>query len=79
MAEAPAITRANRAFLGRAVRYLVGECGIRQFLDIATDIPAAGNVHEVAAQAAAGTRVVYVDDDPCESGCAHARWAIQNA
>ena len=40
--------RANRAFLGRAVRYLAGEAGIRQFLDIGTGIPTAGNTHEVA-------------------------------
>ena len=40
--------RANRAFLGRAVRYLAGEAGIRQFLDIGTGIPTAGNTHQVA-------------------------------
>jgi hypothetical protein len=40
--------RANRAFLGRAVRYLAGAAGIRQFLDIGTGIPTAGNTHEVA-------------------------------
>ncbi len=55
---------ANRAFLQRAVRYLAGEAGIRQIIDIGTGIPAAGNVHEVAAQAAPGTRVAYVDNDP---------------
>src|ERR1700721_1337518 len=37
--------RANRAFLGRAVRYLTAEAGIRQFLDIGTGIPPAGNTH----------------------------------
>ena len=62
--EIPAIARANRAFLGRAVRYLAAERGIRQFLDIGTGIPTAGNVHEVAAQAAPGCRVVYADNDP---------------
>ena len=31
--------QANRAFLGRAVRYLAGEAGIRQFLDIGTGPP----------------------------------------
>ncbi|WP_119729326.1 SAM-dependent methyltransferase [Thermomonospora amylolytica] len=31
--------RANRAFLGRAVRFLAGEAGIRQFLDIGTGLP----------------------------------------
>jgi hypothetical protein len=55
---------ANRAFLRRAVRFLAGEAGIRQFLDIGTGIPAAGNVHEVAEQAAPGCRVAYVDNDP---------------
>ncbi len=56
--------RANRAFLGRAVRFLASEAGIRQFIDIGTGIPTAGNVHEVAARTAPGTRVVYVDNDP---------------
>jgi hypothetical protein len=40
--------RANRAFLGRAVRYLTQEAGVRQFLDIGTGIPTAGNTHQVA-------------------------------
>src|SRR5580704_4597838 len=44
----PFAARANRAFLGRAVRYLATEAGIRQFLDIGTGIPTAGNTHEVA-------------------------------
>jgi trans-aconitate methyltransferase len=56
--------RANRAFLGRAVRYLAGEAGIRQFLDIGTGMPTAGNTHEVAQQVAPESRVVYVDNDP---------------
>ncbi len=56
--------RANRAFLQRVVRFLVGEAGIRQIIDIGTGIPTAGNVHEVAGQVAAGTRIVYVDNDP---------------
>src|SRR5208337_4793081 len=54
----------NRAFLGRAVRYLVGEAGVRQFLDIGTGLPAANNTHEVAQGAAPQCRVVYVDNDP---------------
>jgi hypothetical protein len=58
------IARANRAFLQRAVRFLVVEAGIRQFIDIGTGIPAGGNVHQVAGQAAPGTRVLYVDNDP---------------
>src|SRR5262245_35249111 len=56
--------RANRAFLGRAVRYLAGEAGIRQFLDIGTGIPTAENTHQVAQAIAPETRVVYVDYDP---------------
>jgi hypothetical protein len=63
--------RANRAFLGRAVRYLAGEAGIRQFLDIGTGIPTAGNTHQVAQEIAPETRVVYVDYDPVV--LAHAR------
>jgi len=63
--------RANRAFLGRAVRYLAAEAGIRQFLDIGTGIPSASNTHEVAQAAAPGSRVVYVDNDPIV--LAHAR------
>jgi hypothetical protein len=56
--------RANRAFLGRAVRYLAADAGIRQFLDVGTGIPTAGNVHEVAQAIAPRTRVLYVDYDP---------------
>ncbi|GIM93197.1 SAM-dependent methyltransferase [Paractinoplanes toevensis] len=55
---------ANREFLVRAVRYLVAECGIRQFLDIGTGLPSAGNTHEVAQSIAPESRVVYVDNDP---------------
>jgi SAM-dependent methyltransferase len=58
-----AIARANRAFLGRAVRYVAGT-GIRQFLDVGSGIPTQGNVHEIAGQAAPGARVVYADIDP---------------
>jgi hypothetical protein len=56
--------RANRAFLARTVRYLAGEGGIRQFLDIGTGIPSANNTHEVAQSVAPDCRVVYVDKDP---------------
>jgi SAM-dependent methyltransferase len=55
--------RANRHFLRRAVTFLV-DAGIRQFLDIGSGIPTAGNVHEVAGELSADTRVVYVDLDP---------------
>ena len=63
--------RANRAFLGRAVRYLAADAGIRQFLDIGTGIPTAGNTHEVAQAVAPESRVVYVDYD--QVVLAHAR------
>jgi hypothetical protein len=56
--------RANRAFLGRAVRFLAGEAGIRQFLDIGTGIPTSPNVHQVAQSVDPAARIVYVDNDP---------------
>ena len=63
--------RGNRAFLGRAIRYLAADAGIRQFLDIGTGIPTAGNTHEVAQAVAPESRVVYADYDPVV--LAHAR------
>ncbi|MGD0702040.1 MAG: SAM-dependent methyltransferase [Trebonia sp.] len=66
-----ACVRANRAFLRRAVRYLAGQAGIRQFLDIGTGLPTAQNTHQVAQQVAPECRVVYVDNDPIV--LAHAR------
>ena len=63
--------RANQAFLARSVRYLAGEAGVRQFLDIGTGLPAAGSVHEIAQDLAPASRVVYVDNDPIV--LAHAR------
>ncbi len=62
--NAPAGARANRAFLCRAVRYLVGEAGISQILDIGSGLPAPGNVHEVAHAVNPAVRTVYVDNDP---------------
>jgi hypothetical protein len=56
--------RASRAFLARAVRYLAGEVGIRQFLDIGTGLPTANNTHQVAQSVAPESRIVYVDNDP---------------
>jgi S-adenosyl methyltransferase len=58
------LARANRAFLGRVIRYLAGEAQIRQFLDIGTGIPTASNTHQVAQEVAPECRVVYVDYDP---------------
>jgi len=63
--------RASRAFLARAVRYLAGEAGIRQFLDIGTGLPTANNTHQVAQAVAPECRIVYVDNDPLV--LAHAR------
>jgi hypothetical protein len=56
--------RAERAFLVRAVRFLVGEVGIRQFLDVGTGLPVLNNTHEVAQAIAPDCRIVYVDNDP---------------
>jgi hypothetical protein len=62
--EAPLLARENRKFLGRAVRFLAAEAGIRQFLDLGTGLPTKGNVHQVAQAITPGARVVYVDNDP---------------
>ena len=63
--------RYNRAYLRKAVEYLAGEAGIRQFLDIGTGLPTQKNVHEVARAVAPDARVVYVDNDPLV--CVHGR------
>ena len=55
--------RLSRAYLIRAVRYLAGEAGIRQFLDVGTGLPTVENTHEVAQRVAPESRVVYVDND----------------
>jgi hypothetical protein len=65
------VCRDNRGFLQRAVRFLAGEAGIRQFLDIGTGLPTNGNVHQVAQETAPASRVAYVDYDPVV--LAHAR------
>ncbi|MBC6462741.1 SAM-dependent methyltransferase [Actinomadura sp. HBU206391] len=72
----PAV-RANRAFLGRAVRYLTGDRGIRQFLDIGTGIPTKNNTHGVAQGVAPDSRIVYVDNDPIV--LAHARKLLKGS
>jgi hypothetical protein len=56
--------QSNRKFLARAVRYLTGQAGVRQFLDIGTGIPAVDNTHQVAQREAPDSRIVYVDNDP---------------
>jgi hypothetical protein len=60
----PLSARANRAYQARVVRFLAGEVGIRQFLDIGTGIPTANHTHQVAQSVAPQSRVVYVDNDP---------------
>jgi S-adenosyl methyltransferase len=65
------IAQASRAFLARSVRFLAGEAGIRQFLDIGTGLPTFDNTHEVAQRVAPESRIVYVDNDPLV--LAHAR------
>ncbi|MGI5375420.1 SAM-dependent methyltransferase [Streptomyces sp. CA-251387] len=65
------IARSSRAFLGRSIRYLVAEAGVRQFLDVGTGLPTVDNTHEVAQRLAPESRIVYVDNDPLV--LAHAR------
>src|SRR5260370_12599487 len=62
--DVAAIARDNRSFLGRVVRYLATEGGIRQYLDLGSGLPTQANVHELAEGVATGVRVVYVDNDP---------------
>jgi len=57
------IAKQCRQFLIRVVRFLAGEAGIRQFLDIGTGLPTMDNTHEVAQQVAPESRIVYVDND----------------
>jgi hypothetical protein len=64
MPELVQSARFSREFLGRVVRFLAGEAGIRQFLDIGTGLPTANNTHEVAQETAPDSRIVYVDNDP---------------
>ena len=66
----------NRQFLQRSVRFLAGEAGIRQFLDVGTGLPTMGNVHEVAQETAPDSRVAYVDYDPVV--LSHARALLAN-
>jgi hypothetical protein len=61
--DAARAARDNRAFLGRAVRYLAADAGISQFLDIGTGLPVGGHVHEIAQEINPAARVAYVDND----------------
>jgi hypothetical protein len=69
--------RENRAFLGRAVRFLTADVGLRQFLDIGTGLPTTNNVHEVAQAIEPSSRIVYVDNDPLV--LVHARALLTSA
>ena len=69
--------RENRKFLGRVVRYLAEEAGVRQFLDIGSGLPATANVHEIAQAVDPSCRVVYVDHDPMV--LVHARALLSSA
>jgi hypothetical protein len=69
--------RLSRAYLVRAVRFLAGEAGVRQFLDIGTGLPTANNTHEAAQSVAPESRIVYVDNDPLV--LAHARALLTSA
>jgi hypothetical protein len=71
------VARSSRGFLIQAVRFLAGEAGVRQFLDIGAGLPTANNTHEVAQRVAPDARVVYVDDDPVV--LAHARALLTSA
>jgi S-adenosyl methyltransferase len=75
--DAPRAARSNRDFLARAVRYLAGENGISQFLDIGTGLPSRGHVHEIAQAVSPEARVVYADNDPVV--IAHARALLADA
>lgn len=72
----PGVVRENRAFLGRAVRFLTDECGVDQFLDIGTGLPTQDNVHQIAQRINPASRVVYVDNDPVV--LAHGRALLAN-
>jgi hypothetical protein len=77
MPTARTMARENRKFLGRAIRFLAAEAGIRQFLDVGSGLPATDNVHEVAQRVDPSCRVVYVDNDP--SVLPHARALLASA
>ncbi|MGH3249411.1 MAG: SAM-dependent methyltransferase [Trebonia sp.] len=71
------VARAGRYFLARSVRFLAGEAGVRQFIDVGTGLPAVDNTHEIAQRVAPECRVVYVDNDPLV--LAHARVLLTSA
>jgi hypothetical protein len=58
------VAQTSRGFLARAVLYLAGQAGIRQFPDVGTGLPTADNTHEVAQRVAPESKIIYVDNDP---------------
>jgi S-adenosyl methyltransferase len=74
--EIVTMAQQSRQFLIRVVRFLAGECGIRQFLDVGTGLPTMQNTHEVAQEIAPESRIVYVDNDPLV--LVHARALLTN-
>lgn len=70
-----AVSRRNRAWLRRVVRYLAGSAGVDQFLDVGAGLPAAGNIHEIAQLVNPWARVVYLDNDSMCS--AHGRVLLE--
>jgi SAM-dependent methyltransferase len=74
--DGPQAARANRGFLGRVVRHLAADAGIRQFLDVGSGLPTQGNVHQIAHRVDPDIRVVYVDSDPMV--LAHGRALLEN-
>jgi len=75
--EAREGARQHREFLGNVVRYLAGEAGIKQFVDIGAGLPTQKNVHEVAQEVNPDARIVYIDNDPVV--CVHGRALLANA
>jgi SAM-dependent methyltransferase len=71
------VVRDNRAFIGRAVRFLAGEAGIRQFLDLGSGLPTQSSVHEMAQEITPDALVAYVDNDPMV--CSHGRALLRGA
>jgi len=69
--------QAQRDVLGRVVRYLTGEAGVGQLLDIGSGLPTSDNVHQIAQRTTPGTRTVYVDNDPVV--LAHARALLEDS
>ncbi|MFL6056598.1 MAG: SAM-dependent methyltransferase [Actinoallomurus sp.] len=80
--DMPMMVQENRRFLHRAIRFLAGDAGMRQFLDIGAGLPTQGNVHSVAQTVAPDARVVYVDNDPMvvthRRGHARFAWFVGN-